>query len=72
MQFPLADRDGASGSRSVSGFERFDVRFEFLQVVDSIVGDAERADLAGLLGGEECVPGFQARGLTAVGGVDQV
>jgi hypothetical protein len=39
-------------------------------VVDSVVGDTEGADVAGFLGGEESVPGAEAGGAAAVGGVD--
>jgi hypothetical protein len=57
VQFPLADRNGAPCSGAMLGFEVFDVRLEFIQVVDSVVRDAQGADLTGLLGGEESVPG---------------
>ena len=58
VQFPLADRDGTPCSGPVLGFEISDMGLKLIQVVDSIVGYAQGADLAGLLGGEESIPGF--------------
>lgn len=39
-------------------------------MVDAVVGDAEGADLAGSLGGEESVPGAEAGGTATVRAVD--
>lgn len=72
MNFPLPDRDDAAGIGAVQGVQVLDVGFEFGEVVEAVVGDAEGADLACPLGREEGVPGSEAGGAAAVGGVDQV
>lgn len=48
-----------------------DVRLQLLQVVDSIVGDTDGTDLAGLLGLDQSAPGTQTAFLPSVGGVEQ-
>jgi len=72
VDLPLADGEDAAGTGAVGAFEVLDVRFELVEVVEAVVGDAEGADEAGFLGGDEHVPGFEAGGAAAVGGVDQV
>ncbi len=70
MQLPLPDGDDAACAGAVVGFQGLDVRFQLGEVVESVVGDAKGADLAGFLRGEECVPGAETGGRAAVGGVD--
>lgn len=48
-----------------------DVFLKLLKVVDSEVGDSDRAHLTGLLGFDKRLPGAQASLLSAVGGMDQ-
>lgn len=70
MDFPLADADFSAVSWAVLGFEVFDGGFELVEVVDAVVGDADGADLAGLLGFDEGAPGAGSGSGTAVRGVD--
>jgi hypothetical protein len=70
MQLPLSDADLASFALAVLLFELLDVRFELVEMVDSVVGDADGSDLACLLRFNESAPaafsGFDA----TVRGVD--
>ena len=70
VQLPLADGDCAAGAGTVLGLEGLDVGLELGEVMDAVVGDAEGADLARLLGGDQSVPGAEACGAAAVRGVD--
>ena len=54
------------------GFEFLDVSFELVEVVHAVVGDADGADEASLLGFDECTPGAGAGGGATVGGMDEV
>jgi hypothetical protein len=70
VDLPLADGEGAAGVGAVGAFEGLYVRFELVEVVEAVVGDAEGADAARLLGRDERVPGAEAGAAAAVGGVD--
>ena len=70
MQFPLPDGYGAACTRAVLGFERLYMGFQFGQVMNSVVGDAEGPDLSSFLRGEQRVPSAEAGGTAAVGSVD--
>lgn len=72
VQLPLPDADLSRGALTLFGFDSFDIRFQLLHVVDAVVADAERADLARLLGFNEGAPGAEAGVLAAIWGVDQV
>lgn len=72
MQFPLSDGDGAACAGAMLGVQGSDVGLEFGEVVEAVVGDAQRADLAGFLGGDEGVPSSEAGGTATVGSVDEV
>ena len=72
MPFPLPDADLAAFAGAVLGFQLGDVGFELFEVVDAVVADAKGADFAGLLGFDEGVPGAEAGGAAAVGGMDEV
>ena len=72
MHLPLPDADLPALALSVPPLEFADVRFQFVEVVEAVVGDADGADEAGALGFDEREPGAVAGGGAAVGGVDQV
>ena len=72
MHLPLPDADLPALALSVPSLEFADVRFQFVEVVEAVVGDADGADEAGALGFDEREPGAVAGGGAAVGGVDQV
>ena len=71
MQFPLAHAQHAAGVwlTAVLGF---DVTLQLVEMVHAVVGHADGADLAGLLGLDEGTPGAEACFVAAVGGVDEV
>lgn len=48
-----------------------DVFFEFVEVVDTVVGDSDRADFACLLGFYQGAPGAETGFFAAVGGVEE-
>ena len=70
MEFPLPDADFPAFAFPVLGFQFVDIGFEFVEVVEAVVGDADGADAARLLGFEEGEPGAAAGFFAAVGGVD--
>ena len=70
MEFPLPDADFPAFAFPVLGFQFLDIGFEFVEVVEAVVGDADGADAARLLGFEEGEPGAAAGFFAAVGGVD--
>ena len=72
MQFPLPDADLPAFASTVLGFEGGDVRLQFFEVVDAVVGDTDGVDLAGRLGFDEGAPGAETGVPSAVGGVDEV
>ena len=47
MQFPLPHADLSALALAVLSFEFFDVRLQFVEVVDPVVGDADGADESG-------------------------
>lgn len=68
----MADADFTAFAFAVLGIEFGDVGFEFVEVVDAVVGDADGADEAGLLGFEEGEPGAAAGLFAAVRCVDEI
>lgn len=64
MQLILSDGDLAAAAV-------LDVVFQFLEVADTVVGDTDRTDLAGLLVLNQGLPCAQTTFLAAVGSVDQ-
>lgn len=72
MQLPLADADLAAFAFAVLRLELLDVGFEFVEMVHAVVGDADGADPAGVLGFDQSAPGAEAALFAAVGGVDEV
>lgn len=72
MEFPLPDADFPAFAFPVLGFQFVDIGFEFVEVVEAVVGDADGADAARLLGFEEGEPGAAAGFFAAVGGVDEI
>lgn len=63
MQLVLPDIDLAAAAGR-------DVLLELVEVVDSVIRDADRARFAGFLGFDEGFPGAESAFFSAVGGVD--
>lgn len=70
MQLPLPHADLSALAFAVLAFQFLDVGFEFVEVVDAVVGDTDGADGAGVFGFDEGAPGAGAGFAAAVGGVD--
>ena len=70
VHLPLPDADLPALALAVPCLEVPDVRFQLVEVVEAVVGDADGADEAGALGLDEGEPGAVAGGGAAVGGVD--
>ena len=70
MQFPLSDADLSALTLSVLSFQFFDVRLQFIEVMDAVVGDPDGADESGALRFDEGEPGAIAGCGAAVRCVD--
>ena len=70
MQFPLPDADLPALTLSVLFFKFFDVRLQFIEMVNAVVGDSDGADASGALCFDESEPGSIAGCGTAIGCMD--
>ncbi len=70
MQFPLPNGDGSASACPVFFFAGGDVGLEFVEMVEAVIGDADRVDQASFLGFVEGAPGAEAGRGRAVGSVD--
>ena len=70
MQFPLPDADLSALTLSVLSFQFFDVRLQFVEMMNAVVGDTDGADASGALCFDESEPGSVACCGAAVGCMD--
>ena len=50
MEFPLANTNFTAFALTVLALELLDEGLQFVEMVHPVIGDSQRADLAGLLG----------------------
>lgn len=70
MQFPLPYTDLSALTLAVLFFEFFDVRLQLVEMVDTIVGDADGTDKSGAFCFDKSSPGAFAGCGAAVGCMD--
>lgn len=72
MQFPLTDANLTAFALAMLFIELLDVCLQLLQMMNSVIGDAQRADFTGLLRFDQGSPGPRSRLFPAVGSMDQI